>query len=141
MSVSNRARRSLITLALCLANHVAMADVVAIVSAKNTTTALTAAQLLDIFLGRVSHFPNGTRVVAIDQPEDSAVRDQFYLKLADKSAAQMKAYWAKIIFTGRGQPPKEGAGGVEMRRRIAADPEAISYIDERFVDDTVRAVR
>jgi hypothetical protein len=79
--------------------------------------------------------------VPIDQAEDSAARAEFYAKVADKSAAQMKAYWSKIIFTGRGQPPTEVANGAEMKRRIAENPDAMGYIDEKLLDDTVRVVR
>ena len=58
----------------------------------------------DIFLGRATRFPNGLLAVPIDQVEGSAAREEFYTRFVGKSAAQMKAYWSKIIFTGRGQP-------------------------------------
>jgi ABC-type phosphate transport system substrate-binding protein len=89
-------------LAINLASATAVADVVAVVSAKSTVTALSKTQLEDIFLGRVSHFPNGQRAVPIDQTDGSAAREQFYTRLAGRTPAQMKAYWSKIIFTGRG---------------------------------------
>jgi ABC-type phosphate transport system substrate-binding protein len=140
-----RARLLLMGLGLSLASHTATPDVIAVVSSKSAITTLSKTQLADIFLGRVSRFPNGARVVPIDQAEDSAAREEFYAKVADKSAAQMKAYWSaywsKIIFTGRGQPPKEVANGAEMKRRLAQNPDAIGYIDEKLVDDTVRVVR
>jgi hypothetical protein len=136
-----RARLLLIGLGLSLTSHTATPDVIAVVSSKSAITTLSKTQLADIFLGRVSRFPNGARVVPIDQAEDSAAREEFYAKVADKSAAQMKAYWSKIIFTGRGQPPKEVANGAEMKRWIAENPDAIGYIDEKLVDDTVRVVR
>jgi hypothetical protein len=53
----------------------------------------------------------------------------------------MKAYWAKIIFTGRGQPPQEVRSSAELKKRIAQDPAAIGYIDESLLDDSVRVVR
>jgi hypothetical protein len=62
--------------------------------------------LQDIFLGKTARFPDGSQAVPVDQSEGTIVRDEFYNKLVGKSAAQMKAYWSKIIFTGRGQPPR-----------------------------------
>jgi len=34
-------------------------------------------------------------------------RDDFYNKVTGKSAAQMKAYWSKIIFTGKANHPRK----------------------------------
>jgi ABC-type phosphate transport system substrate-binding protein len=128
-------------LALNLASPTAIADVVPVVSAKSGITTLTKTQLADIFLGKASRFPNGTQAVPIDQAEDAPARAEFYLKLAGRSAPQMKAYWSKIIFTGRGQPPQEVRSSAELKKRIAQDPTAIGYIEESLVDDSVRVVR
>jgi ABC-type phosphate transport system substrate-binding protein len=118
-----------IGLALVLASHSVMADVVAVVSSKSAITTLSKSQIVDIFLGRVSHFPDGLQAVPIDQPEGSAARDEFYAKVVGKSSAQMKAYWSKIIFTGRGQPSKEATSSAETKRRITENPAAIGYIE------------
>jgi hypothetical protein len=136
----DRVRLLVIGLALSLASYAAPADVVAVVSAKSAITTLSKSQLTDIFLGRGGRFPNGARVVPIDQAEDAPARTEFYLKLADRSAPQMKAYWSRIIFTGRGQPPEEVHSSTDMKKRIAADPAAIGYIEESLVDDSVRVV-
>ena len=127
-------------LALGLASSIATADVVVVVSAKSPVAALSKAQVEDIFLGKTIRFPNGAQAVAIDQAEGSAVRDEFYGKVVGKTAAQIKAYWSKIIFTGRGQPPRSVLNTLEMMKRISADPAAIGYIDRDMMDDSVRVV-
>jgi hypothetical protein len=119
---------------------VARADVVAVVSSKSQITALSKNQVLDIFLGKRTRFPDGSSVIPIDQAEGSAARDEFYTRLADMSPAQVKAFWARIIFTGRGQPPKSVATGVEAKRLLIADPTTIGYIDQSLVDSSVRVV-
>jgi ABC-type phosphate transport system substrate-binding protein len=116
------------------------AEVVAVVSSKSAITALSKSQVADIFLGKVSRFPDGIVAVPIDQAEGSAERDEFYAKVADRSPAQITAYWSKIIFTGRGQPPRAVSNDVEMKKRIAANPSAIGYIDAKLVDGTVRVL-
>ncbi len=118
----------------------ARADVVTVVSAKSPITALSKSQVADIFLGRVSHFPDGTQAVPIDQADGSRRRDEFYDKVVGKSAAQIKAYWAKIIFTGRGQPPPTVSNDSEMKKRIVENPAAIGYIDRSLVDDKVKVL-
>jgi ABC-type phosphate transport system substrate-binding protein len=116
------------------------ADVVAVVSAKSAVRALTSDQLADIFLGRVSRFPNGVLAVPIDLRDGSPERDQFYAKITGKTPAQVKAYWSKIIFTGRGQPPKAVASDLDVKQFLAANIGAIGYIDAALLDDTVRAL-
>ena len=133
-------RRALLGLALSLAVGRVIADVVAVVSSKSLVTTLTKAQLTDIFLGKANRFPNGAAAVPIDQPEGSAARNEFYARFAEKSAAQIKAFWSKIIFTGRGQPPREVADGIEMKKRLGENPSTIGYIEENMVDDSVKVV-
>ncbi len=130
----------IIGLALCLVAEVAHADSVAVVSARSPIASLSRDQVTDIFLGKLSHYPDGILAVPIDQEEGSPTRDDFYRRLADKTPAQLKAYWSKIIFTGRGRPPDTVANGIEVKRRLAANPAAIGYIDSTLVDASVRVL-
>jgi len=92
----------------------------------------------DIFLGKINRFPNGALAVPIDQAEGSPAREEFYVLYAGKSSAQVMSYWAKIIFTGRGQPPKAVASSIEVRKLLAANPQAIGYIERSAVDSSVK---
>ena len=132
--------RALVVLALQFAVGPAVADVVTVVSSTSAVTTLSKAQVTDIFLGKVSRFPNGTQAVPIDQEEGSPARDEFYLAYAGKSAAQMKSHWAKIIFTGRGQAPKTVSNSVDVRKLIAAHPQTIGYIERSAVDSSVKVL-
>jgi ABC-type phosphate transport system substrate-binding protein len=116
------------------------ADVVAVVSSKSPITTLSKNQVMDIFLGKRTSFPDGSLAVPIDQTEGSTVRDEFYNRTAGMSPAQVKAFWSKIIFTGRGQPPKTVATSVEAKKLLVASPGAISYIEQSLVDSSVRVV-
>lgn len=118
----------------------ARADVVVIVSARSPAITLTADQVADIFLGRAATFPGGVQAIPVDQAEGSAVRDEFYRKSSGKAAAQMQAYWARMLFTGRGRPPVEMGGSVEVRRQVAENQHVIRYIDRSALDDSVRPV-
>ena len=114
--------------------------VVVVVSAKSQVMVLNPNQISDIFLGKTNTFPNGGQAVPIDLTEGTPARDEFYAKLTGKSAAQIKAHWSKIIFTGRGLPPKEVLDGNEVKRRLAENPNAISYMDQNMVDNSVRVL-
>jgi ABC-type phosphate transport system substrate-binding protein len=140
MPLINRIGCVLAGLVLSLACGVVEADVVTVVSAKSAVGTLSKAQVADIFLGRTNRFPDGAPAMPVDLMEDSPVRDEFYDKIAGKSAAQIKAYWSRIIFTGRGQPPPNVASNVEMKKRISSNLSAIGYIDRSMVDDSVKIV-
>jgi ABC-type phosphate transport system substrate-binding protein len=116
------------------------AELVVIVSAKNPVTALHPDQVADIFLTQTGRFPDGEQAVALDLPLGSPLRDTFYSTMAGKSPAMMKAYWTKMVFTGRGQPPRELGGSAAVRRMVADNPAMIGYIDRAALDASVKAV-
>lgn len=134
-------RRLLAACALsALALHASGAELVVIVSAKSPVASLRADQVADIFLGQAGTFPDGAEAVALDQRIGSALRDEFYARVTTKTPALLKAYWTKMIFTGRGQPPKEAADSAAVRRMVADNPSLIGYIDKAALDPSVKAV-
>lgn len=116
------------------------AGLVVIVSSRSQVAALRADQVADIFLGQNAHFPDGADAVALDQDLASPLRNEFYARVAAKSPALLKAYWSKMIFTGRGKPPREAHDSAEVRRQVAANPALIGYVDKGALDASVRAV-
>jgi ABC-type phosphate transport system substrate-binding protein len=115
-------------------------EVVPVVSAKSPLAVLNNEQVADIFLGKTSRFPDGSSAVPIDQGEDSSVRERFYAQYTGKSPAQVKAHWSKIIFTGRGQPPRQANDAAEVKKLVSENPHAIGYIDASQVDSSVRVI-
>lgn len=139
MTTPHLLRLLLTLLALTLTLPV-RAELVVIVSAKSPVTTLRADQVADIFLGQAARFPEGGEAVALDQVIGSPIRDDFYAKVAAKSPPLLKAYWTKMIFTGRGQPPREINGSATVRKMVAENPSLIGYIDRGMLDASVKAV-
>jgi ABC-type phosphate transport system substrate-binding protein len=135
------ARTAGLALVFAAAAAAAGAEVVVVVSGESDVTTLREQQITDIFLGRMHRLPDGKPVTPIDQAEGSQVRDEFYSSLTGRSPAQIKAHWAKIIFTGRGEPPRQVADSDAVKDLVAANPAAIGYIDSSSVDDTIRVLR
>lgn len=116
------------------------ADLFVIVSARSAVVALRADQVADIFLGQVGRFPDGAEAIALDQGVGSPQRDEFYARVAAKSPALVKAYWTKMIFTGRGQPPREAPDSAAVRKLVADNPALIGYIGKSSLDASVKPV-
>ena len=112
----------------------ASAEVVVIVSQKNPASRMFSEQASQFFLGKSNLF------TPVDLPESSAVRAEFYKKVADKDTAQVKALWSKLVFTGKATAPKEYASAAEVKKAVAADPKAIGYIEKSAVDESVKVI-
>ncbi len=126
------------TLTLVCAN--AAAELVVIVSARNTVPAMRPDQVAAIFLGQSGRFPDGSEASAVDQRIGSPARDRFYREVTGKNPALLKAHWSKMVFTGRGQPPRELPDDGAVKRLVAEDPGLIGYIDRDVLDASVRPV-
>lgn len=118
----------------------ANADVVVVVSAKSATGTLTAEEVSQIFLAKTKTFPGGELAVPLDQSDGAAERTEFYSKVTRKTAAQLNAYRSNLLFSGKGQAPKEVAGNASVKKLIADNPNMIGYIDKGAVDASVKVV-
>ena len=127
-------------LLLGAAIHACAADLVVIVSARSPVTTMRADQVANIFLGQVANFPGGGQAVALDQQVGSDQRNTFYAKVAAKTPALIKAYWSKMIFTGRGQPPNAVATSAVVRKMVAENQNLVGYIDRSALDASVKVV-
>ncbi|TJY60942.1 phosphate ABC transporter substrate-binding protein [Sinimarinibacterium sp. CAU 1509] len=127
-------------LVLSVVAGAASADPVVVVSAQSPLSTLSRDELTDIYLGRLVRLPNRERIVPIDQVERSPEHDAFYTAYLGRSAAQIKAHWSKLIFTGRGQPPRALGSGEAVAEAVAANPNAIGYVDQAFVDERLRVL-
>lgn len=106
----------------------ARAEVVMVVAAANPLTSLSPTQAANIFLGRSSVLYGDRRALVLDQVEGSGTRAEFYRTLLGWSPAQVKAHWSKMVFTGRGQPPRQLEDDAAVAAFIAANPDAIGYM-------------
>lgn len=123
-----------------IAVNTASAEVAVIVSAKNPNGNIDQGTISKIFLGKTKNFPDGSQAIPIDQNEGSAARQSFNATVLGKSASQLKSYWSRLIFTGKGTPPKQSGNDSDIKGLIAANPNLVGYIDASAVDDSVKVV-
>lgn len=116
------------TLALILALASSNAFAVNVIVHPSNDSNLDKSTVSRIFLGKAKSFPNGTSVVPIDQAEGSPASAEFNDKVLSRSASQLKAYWSKLVFTGKGTPPEKVEGDAAVIAKVASTPGAIGYI-------------
>lgn len=99
-----------------------------------SASALTKEQVAEIYLGKnLSPAP-------IDLPLSAVQRAEFYTKVTGRDAAQIRATWSRITFSGKGQPPKEVPDVAAVKKAVVADPRALGYIDKDAVDSSVKVL-
>lgn len=118
----------------------AQAEIVVVTSAKSSASSLTKEQTSDIFMGKSNTLPGGGAVTPVDSDDANPMREEFYNKVVGKSAAQVRSYWAKLSFTGKGTPPKEVGGSAEIKKALAGDQKLIGYIEKSAVDTSVKVI-
>jgi len=116
------------------------AEPVVITNTKNTISALSKEDVIGLFMGRYSSFPNNQSAIPLDHQPNSALRNEFYILLTNKTASQINAYWARLIFSGRATPPGAPGDKEVILSAVRKNIKAISYIDNKDVDDTVKVV-
>jgi ABC-type phosphate transport system substrate-binding protein len=124
--------------AISLLQTVRAQTLVVIVNPSMGVQHLSRREAMDIFLGRYRTFPSGASALPIDLDINSAERKQFYLILAHKDAADMSSYWARLTFSGKISPPFAVADARVAVDIVAANPNAIAYVDRSAVDKRVR---
>lgn len=92
-----------------------------------------------LFLGKTRKLA-GQKVKLLDQVSGSADRENFYKQVTGKSSAQLKSYWSRLIFTGKGKPPEVIGDGPAVKAREAGTVGAVGYVDATQVDSSVKVL-
>lgn len=111
-----------------------------VVVAKNSQIEnLTNQHIANIFLARTKRFPNGVKALPIEL-KNSKVRDVFYQNISGKSPKQLYAYWATLVFTGKGKPPRSYANSAELQTKLLDNLGSITYLPVDQVTDQMKIV-
>lgn len=116
----------------------ASAEVVVIVHPSVAATG-TKDDVANVFLGK-SPTLGGVSLTPIDQEEGSDARKEFYDKAAGKTPSQLNSYWSRIVFTGKGQPPRAVSDDSAVKEAVAKNKSLIGYIDSGALDSSVKKV-
>jgi len=137
-------KSTLLVISACLGlscvSGFAAAEVVVIGNKDSSVSNISVDQASAIFLKKSDSLPDGSPVVAVDLPNDNAVRDEFYEKATHKNANQVKSYWAKRIFTGKGTPNDIQNSEGEVKSWVASSANHIGYVSAGTVDDSVKVL-
>ena len=116
------------------------AEWVLVANNKSGITRLTQDEVTHIYLGRYRRLDSGMTADPIDQPDDSPLKAHFYRRLVDKSLPEINAYWARLVFSGKTQPPRTARTSEEALQWVIRQPGALAYVERTKVDGRVMVV-
>ena len=92
-----------------------------------------------MFLGKVSKI-DGVALEPVAQARNRAITVLFNQGVLHKTNDKMRAYWSRMMFSGKASPPPELEDGQAAKLHVAKNGAAISYIKKSLLDDTVRSI-
>lgn len=132
-------KKSILALGLVLATSSAFAELVVIVNPSNSNS-LDEKIVQRIFLGKDKTFADGAETIAVNQVAGAQIRQDFDSNILGRSSSQVSAYWSKLVFTGKGIPPKEVDNDAQVIDLVAKNPSVIGYVDRASVTDAVKVI-
>jgi hypothetical protein len=128
-------RRLLLLLLLSLSVH-ADEQLVVVVSQKSPLQQLSREDISALYLGNLAanSLAQTLRVLDLD---DSKARDDFYTHLVGRSRNQMRAYWSRMVFTGKGKPPR-ALNVIAIIEELQSDPNLIAYLPSNQLPANLR---
>lgn len=139
MNINKMLKQGLMTACFAITSAAAAADIAIVVNPTMPDTKINESVLQDLFLGKTDQLPGTKKLLVVDQAP-GPVRDEFLQNLIKKPDSQVRAYWAQLVFTGRGRPPKRVLDDDEVKLLVSDNPSVIGYIDAGSVDASVKVL-
>ena len=112
----------------------------AVIAHPDNTSTFNNEIIKKIFLGKLTKFTNGQVVIPINASEDLPTYDAFNESMVGKSRTQINAYWARLVFTGKGEMPRILPSDNDIVSTVSVNQGAISYVDSSSVTDKVKVI-
>ena len=99
-----------------------------VVHRNNPIESITRAELSSIYMKRTRSWRDGREIVPVDQPVSSPVRERFSRSIHGKNVAYVTRYWQRLIFSGRGIPPRQLRNDAAVLELVKNSRDAIGYV-------------
>lgn len=133
-------KKILFTVLLSLPALVCAEELAVVVGKNSPITQISDHEIEQIFSGQLRSI-DGNSLQTLDLPGDDATRITFYQKLMGRSPDQMRSHWARLIFTGKGRPPREVNNSRDMISMIKSSDNLIGYVPVSEAGDNVRIIK
>lgn len=102
-------------------------ETIAVVVSKNLNASdLSKSEVKRIFLSKTNKLDSSR--IKVYEIRDNNYKKEFYKNVLGKSIGQLRSYWARLIFTGKAQPPRQVESVEVLIRMMEDDASIISYV-------------
>jgi hypothetical protein len=135
-------RRLLFAAIALVINGKTYADLALIVHPSTAIKTISTIDAKALYLGYTNKTSSGEQVIPLEYPEAAKIREEFHKAVTGKNSGQLRAYWARKIFTGEGAPPEAVDDAAKMLKIISDSPGYTGYINKELVptDGSVRVI-
>ncbi len=96
-------------------------------------------EIAQIFLKKRRFWPDGERIVPVNQESASAIRKVFARSVLRAEGGALVVYWNRQYFQGV-LPPATFASDQAVLRFVGSEPRAIGYVHPSVLNDSVRVI-
>ncbi|MCO7189720.1 MULTISPECIES: hypothetical protein [unclassified Pseudoalteromonas] len=115
-------------------------SLVVIVHRDNPNQQLSDYQLIDLYMGKYTAFPDGTLATVLDYDQGHPLRAKFLTTLTGRPMSQINAYWSQVKFSGKASFPQAYQSIEAILEEVASTPDAIGYVPEAALTEDVKVV-
>lgn len=117
------------------ARFVFAAEIAIIVHKDCSEQSLSFKDVHHIYVARKRTWVNGKRIV-LATLNDGDIHKQFLRQAVNKTPGQFRAFWRKLVFTGKGRMPKTFQSDREAIQYVSEHVHAIAYVDRASLVDS-----
>jgi len=99
-----------------------------IIHTDNPVVEMSAKDIAKLFLRKIKRWDHDKLALPVDLRADHPARVAFTTHVHNKSVSAIQSYWQRMIFSGRGEPPREVGDEAEALAYVRANAGAIGYV-------------
>jgi hypothetical protein len=125
----------LILLPILFVASTAKAELLVVASTESALVHLSPSEVKTLFLGNpILGGSVDYRPLERINPTDPNLKNQFLEVIMSMRPGELKAYWSRKIFTGRGTPPQEAKTVEQLRDSLGKEPNLVTYVSRNEFD-------
>jgi len=111
---------------------------IAIVTNSQSISKIDKNEVKRLFLAKTNRVNN----IQVDLVElkNTSYKEEFYKILTNKNTAQLRSYWTRLIFTGKGKPPKQVESQEELAHYMDNSEVIITYLPLKSVQSNMNVL-
>jgi hypothetical protein len=97
-------------------------------------------EVINVYMGRNRKLTSGITAQPLDIATPLGEKANFYFVMVNKELSEISSYWARLLFSGQGSPPRQVSTAEQALEIVSTNKGAIAYIDRTKIDRRVKII-